>query len=125
MKSKITDREIDDIITIIKIYNYPIIFAPYEADCQLAYLQKEGLIDYVVSDDMDLLVFGSNILLKDFTVSNKKYICEINLKETLKNFSCEIRQAADTEGNTPHLFSGPKLAEPSLLMVPTNRYLLS
>ena len=95
MKSKITDREVDDIITMIKIFGYPIIFSPYEADCQLAYLQKKGLIDYVASDDMDLLVFGSNILLKDFTISDKKYICEINLTRTLKNLNVSYKQLVE------------------------------
>jgi flap endonuclease-1 len=85
MKSNITDREIADIIKIINIFGFPIIYAPYEADSQLAYLQKKGIIDYVVSDDMDLLVFGSSILLKQFTVSSGKYICEINRSILLKD----------------------------------------
>ena len=33
--------------------------APYEADAQLAYLSKEGVVDLVISEDSDLLVFGS------------------------------------------------------------------
>jgi len=32
--------------------------APYEADAQLAYLQKEGLVDLVITEDSDMLVFG-------------------------------------------------------------------
>lgn len=92
MKSKITDREIDDIITLINIFGYKIIFPPYEADCQLAYLQKQGLIDYVASDDMDLLVFGSGVLLKNFTVSNTKYITEINLKQVLVDLKISYDQ---------------------------------
>ncbi len=34
------------------------IVAPYEADAQLAYLQKEGIVDLVITEDSDLLVFG-------------------------------------------------------------------
>lgn len=39
--------------------------APYEADAQLAYLEKEGIIDAIVTEDSDLLVFGCrNVLFK-------------------------------------------------------------
>ena len=34
------------------------IVAPYEADSQLAYLNKEGIVDVVITEDSDLLVFG-------------------------------------------------------------------
>lgn len=34
------------------------IVAPYEADAQLAYLAKEGLVDAVISEDSDNLPFG-------------------------------------------------------------------
>lgn len=32
--------------------------APYEADAQLAFLEREGLIDAIITEDSDLLVFG-------------------------------------------------------------------
>lgn len=35
------------------------IVAPYEADAQLAYLSREGIVDLVITEDSDLLVFGS------------------------------------------------------------------
>lgn len=34
------------------------IVAPYEADAQLAYLCKENIVDLVITEDSDLLVFG-------------------------------------------------------------------
>lgn len=34
------------------------IVAPYEADSQLAYLSKEGIVDLIITEDSDLLVFG-------------------------------------------------------------------
>jgi exonuclease-1 len=37
--------------------------APYEADSQLYYLEKKGIIDAVVSEDSDLLVFGVRTLI--------------------------------------------------------------
>lgn len=37
--------------------------APYEADAQLAYLERKGIIDGILSEDSDLLVFGAKCLL--------------------------------------------------------------
>lgn len=38
--------------------NVDCIVAPYEADAQLAFLSREGIVDCVISEDSDLLVFG-------------------------------------------------------------------
>ncbi|GAA5999053.1 hypothetical protein JCM5350_002066 [Sporobolomyces pararoseus] len=41
------------------------VVAPYEADPQLAYLEKKGLVDGIITEDSDLLVFGcKNVLFK-------------------------------------------------------------
>ncbi|GAA6027562.1 hypothetical protein JCM8097_007924 [Rhodosporidiobolus ruineniae] len=41
------------------------VVAPYEADPQLCYLEKEGIVDGIVTEDSDLLVFGCrNVLFK-------------------------------------------------------------
>lgn len=37
--------------------------APYEADAQLVYLERMGIIDAILSEDSDLLVFGAKCLL--------------------------------------------------------------
>jgi len=39
------------------------VVAPYEADAQLAYLEKKGIIDGILSEDSDLLVFGAKCLV--------------------------------------------------------------
>ena len=32
--------------------------APYEADAQLAYLEMQGITDFTISEDSDLLIYG-------------------------------------------------------------------
>ena len=39
------------------------VVAPYEADSQMVYLEKQGIIDGILSEDSDLLVFGAKKLL--------------------------------------------------------------
>ena len=40
-----------------------VIVAPYEADSQLAYLNRTGYVDFIISEDSDLLVFGAPCVL--------------------------------------------------------------
>ncbi len=51
--------------------------APYEADAQLAYLQKEGLVDLVVTEDSDLLVFGCESVLFKLDDSGRGKLIEL------------------------------------------------
>ncbi len=39
------------------------IVAPYEADPQLAYLERVGIVDGIITEDSDLLVFGCKSVL--------------------------------------------------------------
>jgi exonuclease-1 len=43
------------------------VVAPYEADAQLAFLEKRGVISAIVTEDSDLLVFGASTLLLKMT----------------------------------------------------------
>ena len=56
----------------LKNKNYKCIIAPYEADAQLAYLSRTGIVDFIITEDSDLLAFGAKkILYKlDFTTLN-------------------------------------------------------
>lgn len=52
-----------ELIEELKRLDVPYVVAPYEADSQLAYLEKKGVISGVLSEDSDLLVFGVKCLL--------------------------------------------------------------
>lgn len=51
------------LIEELKKLNIQYIVAPYEADAQLVYLEQKGIIDGILSEDSDLLVFGAKCLL--------------------------------------------------------------
>ncbi|OKO97274.1 Exodeoxyribonuclease 1 [Penicillium subrubescens] len=51
------------LIEELKQMNVQYIVAPYEADAQLVYLEQQGLIHGIISEDSDLLVFGAKRLL--------------------------------------------------------------
>ena len=52
-----------ELIEELKLLDVPYVVAPYEADSQLAFLEKHAMIDGVLSEDSDLLVFGVKRLL--------------------------------------------------------------
>ena len=95
-KINVKESEYSDIIKIIRIFGYQVIMSKGEADNQLAYLAKNRMIDYVATDDMDLLLFGKNIkILKNFSVNLKKNIIEINSNLVLKNLDIDRSQMID------------------------------
>lgn len=51
------------VIEELKRNNIQYVVAPYEADSQLAYLERKGIINGVLSEDSDLLVFGVKCLI--------------------------------------------------------------
>ncbi|KAI1468349.1 uncharacterized protein F4812DRAFT_426392 [Daldinia caldariorum] len=51
------------LIEELKKADVPYVVAPYEADPQLVYLEREGHISGILSEDSDLLVFGAKRLL--------------------------------------------------------------
>ncbi|KAL8738531.1 MAG: hypothetical protein Q9181_000691 [Wetmoreana brouardii] len=59
----VTPEMARQLIEELKKLGVQYVVAPYEADAQLAYLEKQGIIDGILSEDSDLLVFGAKCLL--------------------------------------------------------------
>ena len=55
---EITKEMIHLFIRQLKQLNVEYVVAPYESDAQLAFLYKQRLIDFVITEDSDLLPFG-------------------------------------------------------------------
>lgn len=51
------------LIEELKKMNVQYLVAPYEADAQLVYLEQQGIINGILSEDSDMLVFGAKRLL--------------------------------------------------------------
>ncbi|KAF8635429.1 hypothetical protein AX15_000418 [Amanita polypyramis BW_CC] len=59
----VTPQMAYQLIKALRAENVSYIVAPYEADAQLAYLERIGLVDGILTEDSDLLVYGCNIVL--------------------------------------------------------------
>lgn len=87
---EITEKEINDVMKLLLVFGCVVIKAKGEADPLLASLYKEGIIDYIVTDDPDILVFGGGVILKNFHVDKNKLIEEINLGDILKGLEISM-----------------------------------
>ncbi|KAF7965699.1 hypothetical protein HWV62_42213 [Athelia sp. TMB] len=54
----VTPQMAYQLIKALRAEDIPYIVAPYEADAQLAYLERIGLVDGIITEDSDLLVYG-------------------------------------------------------------------
>lgn len=59
----VTPEMARQLIDELKANNVQYIVAPYEADAQMVYLERKGIIHGILSEDSDLLVFGAKCLL--------------------------------------------------------------
>ena len=80
------------------------IVAPYEADAQMVYLERKGIIDGILSEDSDLLVFGAKCLL---TKLDKYGNCiEINQADFCACREISLTGWSDTEFRQMAILSG-------------------
>jgi exonuclease-1 len=43
--------------------------APFEADSQLAYMSQQGEVEYIISEDSDMLVYGCEKVKKSIIIT--------------------------------------------------------
>lgn len=54
----LTPDMVRSFIAVLKEAQVEFVVAPYEADAQISYLYRNGLVDFCISEDSDLLAFG-------------------------------------------------------------------
>lgn len=84
--STISKNQWDQCKELLELMGIPYINAPEEADSQCAYLAKVGLVDGVLTEDMDILTFGSTKIIRNLT-SHKVPTSEINLENILNHLN--------------------------------------
>lgn len=57
---------IEVLIDLLIALGIEVIVAPYEADAQLSYLVKTKQVDFAISEDSDVLVFGCTKMCAKF-----------------------------------------------------------
>jgi Holliday junction resolvase YEN1 len=81
---------------LIELFRFPWHAAPGEAEAECAMLQTEGLVDAVMSDDVDTVMFGSTVTMRNFSrdsSSRTGAASHVNV--------CRTADTADGEANVP------------------------
>ncbi|KAL2257257.1 hypothetical protein VTK26DRAFT_422 [Humicola hyalothermophila] len=92
------------LIEELKKADIPYLVAPYEADAQLVYLERQGLISGIVSEDSDLLVFGAKRLLTKLDQHGQ--CVEINRRDFCAVREISLTGWTDNEFRHMAIFSG-------------------
>ncbi|KAF8137611.1 PIN domain-like protein [Boletus edulis] len=67
----VTPQMAYQLIKVLRAEGIQYVVAPYEADAQMAYLERIGIVDGIITEDSDLLVFGCRkVLFKLDSVSS-------------------------------------------------------
>jgi 5'-3' exonuclease len=76
---------------LIQAFRFPYHTAPGEAEAECALLQRRGVVDAVMSQDVDTLMFGSTMTLRDWSKEGTKgnktpsHVNVLRAEETLAN----------------------------------------
>ena len=87
----ISKEQMDQCRELLTLMGIPYINAPEEADSELSYLCKSNLVYAVLTEDMDILTFGSPKIIRNLT-SSKKTPIEIDLEQVLSRLSITYEQ---------------------------------
>ncbi|CAK7197801.1 Rad2 nuclease [Sporothrix eucalyptigena] len=100
----ITPEMARHLIEELKKLGLPYIVAPYEADAQMVYLEREGLVSGILSEDSDLLVFGAKRLLTKLDMQGR--CIEINRREFCACREISLTDFTDTNFRHMAILSG-------------------
>lgn len=76
---------VEDCLELLKLFGIPYIIAPFEAEAQCAYLNQNGVVDAVISDDSDTLLFGATVVYrKVFSEDGPEKYEAARIEETMK-----------------------------------------
>lgn len=57
---------------LLRLFGFPFHIAPGEAEAECALLQREGIVDAVLSEDVDTLMFGCGITLRNWSSEDSR-----------------------------------------------------
>lgn len=66
----VTPEILHSVLRLLRAHNIEFIVSPYEADAQLYFLQRTKYVDYILTEDSDLIVYGATNILYKFDGSH-------------------------------------------------------
>ena len=87
----ITRQQMNQCRELLKLMGIPYIDSPEEADSELSYLCRENMVYAVLTEDMDILTFGSPRIIRNLS-SNKNIPIEIELPTILNRLNINYEE---------------------------------
>jgi flap endonuclease-1 len=89
-----SQKTVQDILYFFELLGVPVIRENEEADFILAKLSATNKIDYILSDDSDVLAFGAKKVLKNFCIKEEK--CELyDMDDILMSLDVSMQKFVD------------------------------
>ncbi len=92
--SFVFEKVIVEAMEFVKLLGLPVIRAPSEGEAQACKLVRDGAAHAIVSHDYDVLLFGSNNMIKELDFE-KNTLLLVRLKENLKDLGISYAQLVD------------------------------
>ena len=95
---RLTKDHIDDIKQLLDLMGVSYVQANGEAEAYASEMCRQGMVDYVITEDMDTMAFGCPRMIRtclDKSIKRKDIISVIDLKSILTNFAMSYEQFID------------------------------
>lgn len=102
--SRLTPPMVQTAQELLQALGIPVVQAPGEGEAQATWMAQQGIVDGVVSQDYDAILFGAPILVRNLGVGGRRKLPgkqvwvdsppdEMSLQETQRHAACEGRPA--------------------------------
>jgi len=96
--SRLTPKMVEEGKVLLRAMGIPVVEAPSEGEAQAAQLVIEGVADAVASQDMDCLLFGAPLLLRNLSVGGRRKLPGRNDYVEVEPEFIELESALETLG---------------------------
>ena len=83
---------------LLQLFHFPYLTAPGEAEAECANLQRRGIVDAVMSQDADAVMFGSTLTLKNWSAEGSRGNHAPTHVDVLRSSEILVNAGLDTPG---------------------------
>lgn len=94
---EISSDIIEELIKVLRKLKVDFVVAPYEADAQLVYLYRHKIVDFIITEDSDLLMFGAGNILFKMGTKGRGFSIDLSELHLCDAFKCLEKHAGKSK----------------------------
>lgn len=98
--SRLTSDIIEESKKLLTLMGIPVVQAPSEGEAQAAYMARNGDVNGAVSQDMDSLLFGTPVLIRNLAISGRRKVPRRNIYINVSPEMIELEKVLKEAGIT-------------------------